>query len=125
MNEALYEFYNVPQTGGSLPVFQGSKRHLAGGGFFGTLARFALPILKSIGKRAIGAAVRGGTQYLSGEKKFLPAMQEEFAGEAVNLAHQGISNINKRIKKKLKGGGGGIGNNSVKRLKQTIFDKRL
>ncbi len=86
--------------GGNLAVFSGSRRHLKGGGFFGTLARFAFPLLKKLGKRALGAFTRGSTQYLSGEKKFKDAMVDEFTGEAMDLAESGINKIRKRRKRK-------------------------
>jgi len=58
MLDEIAEFYSKPQIGGSLPVFVGSRRHQVGGGFFGTLARFALPILKRFGGRALNVAAR-------------------------------------------------------------------
>ena len=54
MDDALYNFYKSPQTGGSA-VFAGSKFHTVGGGYFGTLLRGAIPLLKSIDRRALGA----------------------------------------------------------------------
>ncbi len=90
MNEALYNFYANPQDGSGLPVFTGSKRHLHGGGFFGTLLRGAIPILKAVGRRAIGVASRGADQYLSGKKDFIPAMTDEIGAEASNLLKRGL-----------------------------------
>ena len=84
MDDALYNFYKSPQTGGSA-VFAGSKRHTVGGGFFGTLLRGAIPLLKSIGRRALGTVSQGATNYLSGKSEFLPAMVSEIGNEAMNF----------------------------------------
>ena len=96
MNEGLYELYSVPQAGGLLPVFSGSRRHLVGGGFFSTIARFALPILKTLGRSVLRAGAKGATSYLSGEKKFMPSMVDEFTTEATNLVERGIKKLRKR-----------------------------
>lgn len=96
MDDALYNTYVQPQTGGNLPVFSGSRRHLKGGSFFGTLARFAFPILKNLGRRALGAVSRGATQYLSGNKPLGSAMIDEFGDEAADLAQRGINKIRQR-----------------------------
>ena len=45
-------FYSRPSTeyrGGGFPVFAGSRRQ-RGGGIFGSLKRFFLPIAKNVGK---------------------------------------------------------------------------
>jgi hypothetical protein len=57
MQDEIYNFYS--QSGGSMQVFAGARRPgMVGGGFFSTLARFALPILKSIGGRVLRVAAR-------------------------------------------------------------------
>ena len=94
MDEALYHTYS--QSGGALPVFSGSRRHMVGGGFFGTLMRYAIPLIKNIGRRSLGAVSRGATQYLSGNKDLGSAMVDEFAGEAVDLAQDGVNRLRKR-----------------------------
>lgn len=60
MQEEIIKFYSRPQFGGGGVgvVFAGSRRQQVGGGFFGSLARFALPILKSVGSRILGVAAR-------------------------------------------------------------------
>lgn len=95
MNDALYLTFSQPQSGSYLPAFAGSRLQY-GNGIFSTIARFAFPILKSLGQRLLGAAVRGGTSYLSGEKKFVPAMVDELTDEAGNLVNEGINKIRKR-----------------------------
>ena len=57
MQEEIYNFYK--QSGGSLLVFTGARRPgMIRGGFFSTLARFALPILRNIGGRVLRVAAR-------------------------------------------------------------------
>ena len=53
MHEEIIDFYSRPQIGGAMPVFVGARR---GGGFFSTLARYALPLLKMVGSRLFGVA---------------------------------------------------------------------
>ncbi|GEM_PF-4905664 len=85
MESAVYNLYSG-QGGGYLPVFSGYH----GGGFFGSLAKFALPILKNLGRRALGVVSRGATQYLSGNKKLSTAMLDEMGDEADDLARVGL-----------------------------------
>lgn len=54
-SDSIVEFYSQPQLGGGFPVFQGSRRQI-GGSFLSSLARFALPILKFLGKKVVGVA---------------------------------------------------------------------
>lgn len=84
MQEALYSFYSQPQVGGG--VFAGTKRHMVGGGFFGTLLRSAVPIIKNIGKSFLGAAATGAGNYLSGrEEKLLPSVGKSVGKEALKF----------------------------------------
>lgn len=53
MHDEIIDFYSRPQIGGSMPVFVGARR---GGGFFSTLARYAMPLLKMVGSRLFGVA---------------------------------------------------------------------
>ena len=85
MESAIYDIYSN-QSGGYLPVFSGYR----GGGFFGTLAKFALPVLKNLGKRALGVVTRGASEYLSGNKKLSTAMLDELGDEVDDLARVGI-----------------------------------
>lgn len=54
-SDILVEFYSKPQLGGAFPVFQGTRRQI-GGSFLSSLARFALPVLKFLGKKVLGVA---------------------------------------------------------------------
>ena len=53
-------FYSAPsyhyRGAGGFPVFSGSRRQ-RGGGILGSLAKMAMPVLKTVGKAALGEAV--------------------------------------------------------------------
>lgn len=53
MHDEIVDFYSRPQIGGAMPYFVGARR---GAGFFSTLARHALPLLKMVGSRLFGVA---------------------------------------------------------------------
>ena len=52
-------FYAQPSyvARGGFPIFSGSRR-MRGGGIFGSLARLALPLVKSVGKSVLNAGKR-------------------------------------------------------------------
>lgn len=104
MQEALYSYYSKPQIGGG--VFAGTKRHMVGGGFFGTLLRSAVPIIKNIGKSFLGAAATGAGNYLSGrEEKFLPSVGKAVGNEALNFissSNRSAKTINRKSSGKLR-----------------------
>jgi len=116
MDEILYNTYS--QTGGgNLPVFAGSRRHLVGGGFFSTLARFGIPLLKNICKRLLGATARGATEYLSGNKGLGEAMVGQIGDEAIDLAQEGVKRGAAAFRKRKQRGGGGGGKKKKKKKK--------
>ena len=90
MESALYEFYNGPQHGKGA-YFAGSRRHLQGGGFLSTLFRGAIPLLKSVGSRLLGATARGASRYLEGEDDLPTAMKSELSKEALKAVKQVIN----------------------------------
>ena len=53
-------FYSAPsyhyRGAGGFPIFSGSRRQ-RGGGILGSLAKMAMPVLKTVGKAALGEAV--------------------------------------------------------------------
>ena len=53
-------FYSAPsyhyRGAGGFPIFSGSRRQ-RGGGILGSLAKMAMPMLKTVGKAALGQAV--------------------------------------------------------------------
>ena len=84
MDNSLYKLYSSPQHGAGMATFSGSKRHLIGGGILGTIARFAIPLLKSVGRTLMSGATRGATDYLAGNQDFLPAMVSGVGNEVAN-----------------------------------------
>ena len=81
MNESLYKFYSEPQTGTGFPVYAGSRKHLSGGGFLATLARNAIPILKTVGRKVLSGVSKGASSYLQKNQELLPAMTSGLASE--------------------------------------------
>ena len=70
MQEDIYNFYS--QAGGSMPVYVGARRpRMMGSGFFATLARYALSILRDIGGRVLRVAGRTASDFLSGQHQSL------------------------------------------------------
>jgi len=69
MQEEIYNFYSQ-SGGGNMSVFAGARRPgMMGGGFFATLARFALPILRSIGDRVFRVASRTARDVMGGQTR--------------------------------------------------------
>ena len=98
MQEEIYNFYR--QTGGSLPVFVGVRRPgMLGGGFFSTLARFALPILRNIGGRVLRVAARTARDVMGNQHSLGDALLRNTTREVSEVARSPSppsSNINKQ-----------------------------
>lgn len=98
MADFIADFYSRPQLGGALPVFVGTRRQL-GGSFLSSLARFAIPILKFLGRRALGVASNVATDVID---RGIPLKESvpRRAKEGVKRVFQGkgAANINKRAK---------------------------
>lgn len=62
-SDILMDFYSRPQLGGTMAVFKGARRQI-GGSFLSSLARFAIPILKFLGKKAVGVATNVATDVI-------------------------------------------------------------
>jgi len=100
MEEEIYNFYS--QSGGG-SVFAGSRRPgMVGGGFFSTLARFALPILKSIGGRVMRVAARTARDVVGGQRNLGDALLQHSSRELTDAlkspsppSSPSYSNINK------------------------------
>lgn len=58
--------------------------------------RYAIPLLKNIGRRALGAVSKGATQYLSGSKSLAPAMIDSFGEEAMDVVKSGYDHFQRR-----------------------------
>jgi hypothetical protein len=102
MQEAIYNYYN--QTGGgTMSVFAGARRPgMMGGGFFSTLARFALPILRSIGGRVMRVAARTARDVMGQKRNIGDALLQHSSRELSDALQNpssppsSSSNINKQ-----------------------------
>ena len=103
MNQAVFDTLKSP-SGGSLPVYSGSRRFMTGTGFFSTLSRFIVPILKNIGRRLVKTGVRAGAKILSGENVG-QSITSELLDEGVDLAKDAIDHVKTRINKSRSGRG--------------------
>jgi hypothetical protein len=98
MQEEIYSFYS--QTGGSMTVFAGARRpSMVGSGFFSTLARFALPILRNIGGRVLRVAARTARDVMGNHRSLGDALLQHTTREVADVARSPPpplpSNINK------------------------------
>lgn len=79
MQEEIFNFYSQSGEGS---VFAGSRRPgMVGGGFFSTLARFALPILKSIGGRVMRVAARTARDVVGRQRTLGDALMQHSSRE--------------------------------------------
>ncbi len=74
MQDEIVDFYSQSQVGGSMPAYAGSRR--VGGGFLGNLMRFALPLLKSVGRRALNVASRTADDMVEGRRSFKDSLMD-------------------------------------------------
>lgn len=101
MGDFIADFYSRPQlqSGAGLPVFMGTRRQL-GGSFLSSLARFAMPILKFLGRKAFGVAKNVATDVID---RGIPLRESvpKRTKQGIKRAFQGRGaavNINKRMK---------------------------
>jgi len=83
--DILADFYSRPQLGGGFPVFKGTRRQV-GGSFLSSLARFAIPVLKFLGKKVLGVAGNVATDVLAKNMTFgesVPRRAREGLSEAI------------------------------------------
>lgn len=90
----MYSIYSQPQYGSGLPVYAGARRQ-SGGGILGSIARFALPILKNVGKRALGVAAKTVKDVATGKRGVGEALKRHGKRELLD-----ITNLNKPPPKK-------------------------
>ena len=93
-----------------MPVFAGARRYQMGGGFFSTLARFAIPILKSIGGRVFNVATRTATDVFQNKRPIGRSIVDNTL-EEVKSVFRPSSTINKE-------GGGDIFNTHSSHFKR-------
>jgi hypothetical protein len=92
MEHQIIRFYSQPtasMSGGGggeiMQVFSGSRR-MSGGGFFSSLARFALPLLRNIGGRALRVAARTATDVLDNQRPLRQALVDNALQEVRSVA---------------------------------------
>ena len=101
--DILVEFYSKPQLGGSLQVFQGTRRQV-GGSFLSSLARFAIPVLKFLGKKVLGVASNVASDVIDKKMSFrdsVPRRAKESVMETLRNVQAGKGNKRKRKPQKL------------------------
>jgi len=100
----LVDFYSRPQLGGAgFPVFQGARRQV-GGSFLSSLARFALPVLKFLGKKALGVVGNVASDVIDKKMSF----RESVPQRAKEAAMETISDVRKQTglgRRRRRGGG--------------------
>ena len=86
MYDPVAEFYSKPQLGSGIAIYQGNRRQ-TGGGIFQSIARFAVPILRTIKNKLLGIAPALGNKAMevvkdtiedvqSGKRTFVQALRE-------------------------------------------------
>ena len=95
MQNSIIDFYSKPQIGGSMPVFAGARRYQMGGGFFSTLARFAIPILKSIGGRVFNVATRTAADVFQNKRPIGQSIVDNTLDEVKSVLGKRSSSVNK------------------------------
>jgi len=86
MYDPVADFYSKPQLGSGIAIYQGNRRQ-AGGGIFQSIARFAVPILRTIKNKLLGIAPALGNKAMevvkdtiedvqSGKRTFVQALRE-------------------------------------------------
>ena len=83
---SLHTIYSQPQLGRGLPVYAGWRRQ-SGGGILGSIARFAMPILKNVGKRALNVAAKTAKDVVSGKRGVGAALKKHGKREAISAIH--------------------------------------
>jgi hypothetical protein len=97
MQEEITAFYSRPQMGSGMPVYAGANRW--GGGFFSTLARFAMPLLKSFAGRAVNVAARTASDVIEGRRP----IKEALVGNTLDEVRTAIRNRQNSINKEGEG----------------------
>lgn len=75
------EFYSQPQAGGGFSVYSGTRRQI-GGSFLSGLARFALPILKFLGRKALNIGKNVATDVIVDKKPLKQSVETRIVEEA-------------------------------------------
>lgn len=99
MMDRTAAFYSAPsyhfRGAGGFPVFSGSRRQ-RGGGILGALAKMVMPVLKNVGKAALGQAVGFAgdvaNDVMSGQN-FGQSLRRRGKKRLMNTARSGLSAV--------------------------------
>lgn len=81
--QSLDQFYSVPQIGhGAIPYFKGT--HQFGGSFLGGVMRFALPILKNLGRSLLSIAGDTVNDVVIKNKSLKKSLKQNASKELIN-----------------------------------------
>ena len=105
-SDLLVDFYSKPQLGGGFPVFQGARRQV-GGSFLSSLARFAIPVLKFLGRKVLGVAGNVAQDVLDKNMSFRESVPQR--------AKQGLSETVADVRRQT-----GLGRKRRKQLRQRL-----
>lgn len=88
VNDTIRDFYSQPQTGNGLAVFSGSRRQM-GGSFLSGLARYALPVLKFLGGKALNIASNVAADVITDKKPLGQSLKRRAKEEIVSTLKRG------------------------------------
>lgn len=101
MNDLVVQYYSKPQYGDGLPYFEGQRYHQIGGGFLANIGKFLLPILKTLGKHALGIGVETAHRVISKDEPVAEAIQKSVIKRVTGRKRKN-SRVNDIIKNKKK-----------------------
>ena len=95
MQDNIFDYYRKP--GNVTSIATGG---MVGGGFFKTLTRYALPLLKSIGERVLRVAARTAQDMVGHRRSLGEALLQHGTRELVDAAPSEINKISQTRKRK-------------------------
>lgn len=87
MTDINIDFYSKPQQIGGYPVFRGARRQI-GGSFLSGIARYAIPILKFLGRAALNIAGNTASDVLQGKQSLKDAAIEHGLNEIKQMTRK-------------------------------------
>src|SRR5260370_35856334 len=85
-----YKNYYIEQAGSGLGSFHG-VRYQRGHGWFGRLIKSAMPILRFVGKKALGVGANIADKLINEDKDLKSSAKESFIEEGKELANKTIN----------------------------------
>ncbi len=105
MRDVIADYYSSDQSGSALPYFAGNQY---GSGWLRSLARFAFPMLKTVGRMAGNVAINTAGDLLENGKSLGESLRDNTLKEISRSGHRakkrsaGPSSINRHPKRKKK-----------------------